>query len=29
MAGQKVLAEALLDQTGKAVKRWRFMMTSD
>jgi hypothetical protein len=29
MAGQEVLAEALLDQSGKAVKRWRFMMTSD
>ena len=29
MAGQEVLAEALLDQSRKAVKRWRFMMTSD
>jgi hypothetical protein len=29
MAAQDVLAEALLDQSGKAVKRWRFMMTSD
>ena len=28
MAGQDVLAEALLDQSGKAVERWRFMMTS-
>jgi hypothetical protein len=28
MAGQGVLAEALPDQPGEAVERWRFMMTS-
>ena len=28
MTRQEVLAKALLDQSGQAIKRWRFMVTS-